>query len=188
MGDLPARMAWSVHAADDELRKKLVPTTQHRMAELRDAFVDVLTGTKRNMLVQVLSASSSRLDSSQLHAQRVYSSWRSDMCVCVFVCGVCSCARCVCVCSLVGDGQVTMMEGVNDSPEHARQLAALLHPLRGWVKVNLLPYNDTGNALRSKHIHAEACLSKTLHFILSKSAFPAGCPCCVFDISAAQHP
>ena len=34
---LPARLAWSVHAADDKLRKLLVPTTRHTMAELRDA-------------------------------------------------------------------------------------------------------------------------------------------------------
>lgn len=37
---LPCRMAWSVHAAGDELRKLLVPTTVHSMAELRDAFID----------------------------------------------------------------------------------------------------------------------------------------------------
>ena len=35
---LPARLAWSVHAADDTLRKLLVPTTRHTMAELRDAW------------------------------------------------------------------------------------------------------------------------------------------------------
>ena len=37
---LPCRMAWSVHAADEELRKLLVPTTAHGMADLRDAFID----------------------------------------------------------------------------------------------------------------------------------------------------
>lgn len=35
---LPARLAWSVHAADDSIRKLLVPTTRHSMAELRDAW------------------------------------------------------------------------------------------------------------------------------------------------------
>jgi 23S rRNA (adenine2503-C2)-methyltransferase len=39
---MPARLAWSVHAADDALRRLLVPTTAHPMAELRDAFADVL--------------------------------------------------------------------------------------------------------------------------------------------------
>ena len=37
-GKLPCRLAWSVHAADDELRKLLVPTSLHSMSELRDAF------------------------------------------------------------------------------------------------------------------------------------------------------
>ncbi len=35
-----------------------------------------------------------------------------------------------------------MLDGVNDRPEHARQLAALLDP-RAY-KVNLIPYNPTG--------------------------------------------
>ena len=35
-----------------------------------------------------------------------------------------------------------MLDGVNDHPEHARELAALLDP-RGY-KVNLIPYNPTG--------------------------------------------
>ena len=42
MVHMPARLAWSVHAADDELRRLLVPTTRHTMCELRDAFADVL--------------------------------------------------------------------------------------------------------------------------------------------------
>jgi hypothetical protein len=35
-----------------------------------------------------------------------------------------------------------MLDGVNDLPEHARQLAALLDPR--VYKVNLIPYNPTG--------------------------------------------
>ena len=35
-----------------------------------------------------------------------------------------------------------MLDGVNDRPEHARQLAALLDPR--VYKVNLIPYNPTG--------------------------------------------
>ena len=38
--------------------------------------------------------------------------------------------------------EYVMLDGVNDLPEHARQLAALLDP-RGY-KVNLIPYNPTG--------------------------------------------
>ena len=43
-GLLPCRLAWSVHAVDDDLRgwKALVPTTNHPMAELREAFADAL--------------------------------------------------------------------------------------------------------------------------------------------------
>ena len=35
-----------------------------------------------------------------------------------------------------------MLAGVNDSPEHARELAELLGPR--VAKVNLIPYNPTG--------------------------------------------
>jgi 23S rRNA (adenine2503-C2)-methyltransferase len=38
----PCVMAWSVHAANDALRKKLVPTSKHSMAELRQGFIDAL--------------------------------------------------------------------------------------------------------------------------------------------------
>jgi 23S rRNA (adenine2503-C2)-methyltransferase len=38
--------------------------------------------------------------------------------------------------------EYVMLDGVNDRPEHARRLAALLDP-RGY-KVNLIPYNPTG--------------------------------------------
>ena len=41
-GLLPCRLAWSVHAVDDDLRKALVPTTDHPMSELREAFADAL--------------------------------------------------------------------------------------------------------------------------------------------------
>ena len=42
VAELPCRMAWSVHAAADPLRRALVPTTRHAMADLRDAFADAL--------------------------------------------------------------------------------------------------------------------------------------------------
>jgi 23S rRNA (adenine2503-C2)-methyltransferase len=38
--------------------------------------------------------------------------------------------------------EYVMLDGLNDQPEHARELAALLDP-RGY-KVNLIPYNPTG--------------------------------------------
>ncbi|MEI6860833.1 MAG: 23S rRNA (adenine(2503)-C(2))-methyltransferase RlmN, partial [Verrucomicrobiota bacterium] len=42
--------------------------------------------------------------------------------------------------------QYCLLAGVNDTPEHARQLAALLGPRR--MHVNLLRYNPTGLSLR----------------------------------------
>lgn len=51
---LPARLAWSVHAADDRLRKVLVPTTRHRMTELRDAWGELLTARNdRGLMAEV---------------------------------------------------------------------------------------------------------------------------------------
>jgi len=38
----PCVLAWSVHAVDDDLRKKLVPTTKYSMAELRQGLIDAL--------------------------------------------------------------------------------------------------------------------------------------------------
>mmetsp|Transcript_460 Transcript_460/g.714 ORF Transcript_460/g.714 Transcript_460/m.714 type:complete len:487 (-) Transcript_460:2755-4215(-) len=40
--DAPCVLAWSVHAANDELRKKLVPTTKYTMHELRKGLIDTL--------------------------------------------------------------------------------------------------------------------------------------------------
>lgn len=38
--DLPVRFAWSLHAVDDALRRRLVPTARHTTAELRQAFLE----------------------------------------------------------------------------------------------------------------------------------------------------
>jgi 23S rRNA (adenine2503-C2)-methyltransferase len=90
LAPLPARLAWSAHAADDELRRALVPTTRHQMSELRDAFGEALVarGTNDHLMVE---------------------------------------------CALI--------DGVNDAPDHADALAALLAPLPGATRVNLIPYN-----------------------------------------------
>lgn len=37
--------------------------------------------------------------------------------------------------------EYTLMDGVNDGPEQARDLAALLMPMRDRVKINLIPFN-----------------------------------------------
>ena len=97
MGTLPCRLAWSVHAADDTLRKLVVPTTRHSMEELRDAFLAAVA-------VKPGGAKSKGL--------------------------------------LV---ELALMRGINDQPEHAEQLARLLHPFgRSDVLVNLIPYNENG--------------------------------------------
>ena len=38
--DLPVQMAWSLHAVDDGLRRKLIPTARHSTVELRRAFIE----------------------------------------------------------------------------------------------------------------------------------------------------
>ena len=44
--------------------------------------------------------------------------------------------------------KLALMRDVNDRPEHAEQLAALLYPFgRGGVLVNLIPYNENGLGL-----------------------------------------
>ena len=43
--------------------------------------------------------------------------------------------------------EVVLIDGMNDSPELARALAALLRPLPTRASINLLPYNDTGHDL-----------------------------------------
>ena len=37
---LPVQMAWSLHAVDDALRRKLIPTARHSTVELRRAFIE----------------------------------------------------------------------------------------------------------------------------------------------------
>ncbi|MEP6976583.1 MAG: 23S rRNA (adenine(2503)-C(2))-methyltransferase RlmN [Thermoleophilia bacterium] len=86
----PIRLALSVHAADGELRSKLMPVNERYPLE------DVLATCRRYFALR--------------HRK-------------VFV-------------------EYVMLGGVNDSPAHAHDLAALLDPQ--IFKVNLIPYNPTG--------------------------------------------
>ena len=52
--DSPCVLAWSVHAANDDLRKKLVPTTRYKMHELRQALIDVLLSRPKRLRVTML--------------------------------------------------------------------------------------------------------------------------------------
>ena len=40
----PVKIAWSVHTVEDTLRRRLVPTTRHSMAALREAFLEIMKG------------------------------------------------------------------------------------------------------------------------------------------------
>jgi 23S rRNA (adenine2503-C2)-methyltransferase len=88
--DEPIRLALSLHAADDELRSRIMPVNA------KYPIRDVLAECRRHF-----AATNRR----------------------VFV-------------------EYVMLDGVNDSPEQGRALAALLGP-EGF-KVNLIPYNPTG--------------------------------------------
>jgi 23S rRNA (adenine2503-C2)-methyltransferase len=52
--DSPCVLAWSVHAASDELRRRLVPTTRHSMVELRRGVIDALLKRPRNFRTTML--------------------------------------------------------------------------------------------------------------------------------------
>lgn len=96
LGEAPASLAWSVHAVDDQLRRRLVPTTKNTMEELRCA------------LVNALRTRSIKLRRTML--------------------------------------EVALIEGVNDSDEDAKRLAAFSKAImndvdRSKVVVNLIPYN-----------------------------------------------
>lgn len=49
LGQADAVLAWSVHAVDDTLRKKLVPTTKYTMKELRDGLIQALNKRSKRM-------------------------------------------------------------------------------------------------------------------------------------------
>jgi len=52
--DAPCILAWSVHAANDDLRKQLVPTTKHTMNELRQGLIDALLSRPKRLRATML--------------------------------------------------------------------------------------------------------------------------------------
>jgi len=52
--DTPCSLAWSVHAATDGLRKKLVPTTKYTMKELQMGLVDTLKKRTKKLRTMML--------------------------------------------------------------------------------------------------------------------------------------
>mmetsp|Transcript_13722 Transcript_13722/g.29836 ORF Transcript_13722/g.29836 Transcript_13722/m.29836 type:complete len:563 (+) Transcript_13722:150-1838(+) len=53
LGQAPAALAWSVHAVDDSLRRRLVPTTRHSMEELKKGLVQALS-SRSNKLRRIM--------------------------------------------------------------------------------------------------------------------------------------
>ena len=51
--DLPVQLAWSLHAVDDALRRRLVPTMRHSTESLRQAFLDRLSETGGSLFVEM---------------------------------------------------------------------------------------------------------------------------------------
>jgi 23S rRNA (adenine2503-C2)-methyltransferase len=56
--------------------------------------------------------------------------------------------------------EYVLLAGVNDTPEHARALAAVLD--RGYFKVNLIPYNPTGSLYEGSSREAIAAFKTVL--------------------------
>lgn len=106
---LPAKLAWSIHATDDSLRRQLVPTTRHSMAAMREAFLSVMHERNDTLFVEV-----------------------------------------------------TLMQGVNDTPQHAVELAHFLEPFGRRVRVNVLPMNPGRSGLRASEPEAAARFQRCL--------------------------
>lgn len=53
MAEVPAQIAWSIHAAEDGLRLRLVPTSQYPMADLRQAFLEVVRAKRQPVFVEM---------------------------------------------------------------------------------------------------------------------------------------
>ena len=96
LAQYPGALAWSLHAADDELRRYLVPSTRHTTVELRDNLMRALS-TRPSLRTRTMMIA------------------------------------------------VTLIEGVNDSHDHAKQLADFVRPILSVaprIAIDLIPYND----------------------------------------------
>lgn len=106
----PGRLAWSLHAAQDDLRKHLVPTQRFETAALRDAFAEVCADRGEPLFVEI-----------------------------------------------------ALLDGVNDRPEHADAVAALLAPFPTEVRINLLPMNPVeGSGLHASPARTAAAFAARL--------------------------
>lgn len=92
---IPCTLAWSLHAADDGLRKLLVPSTKHTTVELRDGLAKALLQRPLRMRTIMIAA--------------------------------------------------TLVSGINDSDQDAKDLADFVRPLLAIspkIALDLIPYND----------------------------------------------
>jgi len=48
-----AQLAWSLHAVEPQLRKKLIPTAHHSPEELRESFIKILTNNHEGLLIEM---------------------------------------------------------------------------------------------------------------------------------------
>ena len=101
----PCVLAWSVHAVDDKLRRRLVPTTKYSMHELRQGLIDTLKARPVNLRTTML--------------------------------------------------EIVLLDGVNDSLEHADELAefakVIIESVPGCKLVlNLIPYNPIEDGMFRK--------------------------------------
>jgi 23S rRNA (adenine2503-C2)-methyltransferase len=51
---LPCNLAWSLHAADDEVRRRLIPRIRHGNQESQQAFVEVIQNRRSILLVEMI--------------------------------------------------------------------------------------------------------------------------------------
>jgi 23S rRNA (adenine2503-C2)-methyltransferase len=93
---MPGSLAWSLHAADNDVRRQLVPSTRHSVEQLRDGFVAALASRASLRSRTVMIA-------------------------------------------------LTLVEGINDSLEHAERVARFIqpiYPIAPNIMIDLIPYND----------------------------------------------
>jgi 23S rRNA (adenine2503-C2)-methyltransferase len=54
LNDLNCNLAWSLHSADDQVRRQLIPATRHHNVDLRNAFVKVLQNRHALLFVEMI--------------------------------------------------------------------------------------------------------------------------------------
>jgi 23S rRNA (adenine2503-C2)-methyltransferase len=72
LAPIPATLAWSLHSADDNIRKYLVPSTKHTTIELRDGLLAALeTRTLRSRTIMIAITLIDGINDSEEDARKV---------------------------------------------------------------------------------------------------------------------